>query len=213
MGRLSRAFSRAKDAGKQKEETSITVEHVGKSESPPPPTYEQANRHEDHTQYAPQIASGSLQHNPDLPSPADCVAHLKLLECFYRLRQNIASTNGLFGISCDIIEDLDKSATQSDTHKDKNNEGITLLAEKRWQVYVSRAVERFSRWRYSLEPKADYYTLARAISSKGQVLADRVNPETAKPFLFDAENLPPIGKSTAHPTSGLRILLTIDQMY
>jgi hypothetical protein len=201
MGRLSRAFSRAKDAGKQKEATSITVEPVGKSESPPPPTYEQANRHEDHTQYAPQIANSTLQHNPDLPSPADCVAHLKLLECFYRLRQNIASTNGLFGISCEIVDDLDKSATQTDTHKDKKNEGITLLAEKRWQVYVSRAVERFSRWRYSLEPKANYYTLAQAISSKGQVLADRVNPETAKPFSFDAESLPPIGKSTAHPTN------------
>jgi hypothetical protein len=194
MGRLSRAFSRAKHTDKQ-QEAAATVEPDQKTASPPPPTYEQASRQEQHAQHPPQIANSAVQLSPDLPSAEDCVAHLKLLECFYRLRQNIASTNGLFGISCDIFNDLDQSAPRTDTHKDKNTEIITLLAEKRWQVYVSRAVERFSRWRYSLEPDADYYTLAEAASSEGQILADRVNAETAKPFSFDAENLLPIGKS------------------
>lgn len=191
MGRLSRALSRATGTDKQKE-AAVTVEPVQKSPSPPPPTYEEASRPEQHAQHTSQIANDTVQLSPDLPSPGDCVAHLKLLESFYRLRQNIASTNGLFGISSDIADDLDQKAPVTDTHKDKNNEIITLLAEKRWQVYVSRAAERFSRWRFSLEPNADYYTLAKAISSKGEILAERVNSETAKPFSFDAENLPPI---------------------
>ena len=192
MGRLLRALSRAKDTGKQKEATAITVEPVEKSPSPPPPTYEQASREEQHAQYPPQIANSTVPLSPDLPSPEDCVAHLKLLECFYHLKQSIASTNGLFGISCDVVENLDQSAPRTD--KDSNNEIVTLLAEKRWEVYVSRAVERFSKWRNSLEPTSNYYALAQAISSKGRTLANRVDPETAKPFSFDAENLPPIGK-------------------
>jgi len=191
MGRLSRAFSRAKDTDKQKE-AAVAIEPVQKSPSPPPPTYEQASQQEQHAHYPPQVASSSVQLSPDLPSPEDCVAHLKLLECFYRLRQNIASTNGLFGISCDVVEELEQNASRTDTHKDKRNEIITLLAEKRWQVYVSRAVERFSTWRYSLELNTDCYTIAQAIKTKGQILADRVDTETAKPFSFDAENLPPI---------------------
>jgi hypothetical protein len=202
MGRLSRALSRAKDTVTQKEPAAINVELVEKSQSPPPPTYEQASQQEKHTQYPPQIATSTGRGDPDLPSPQDCVAHLKLLECFYRLRQEIASTNGLFGITCDIAESVDQKAPRTEPHKDKNDEAIILLAEKRWQVYVTRAVERFSRWRYSLEPNADYYTLAQAIATKAQILGDRVEPETAKPFLFDEENLPPIGKLAAHSTVG-----------
>lgn len=191
MGRLSRALSRATGTDKQKE-ASITVEPVQKSPSPPPPTYEQASRQEQYAHHPPQTANSTVQLSPDLPSSDDCVAHLKLLESFYRLKQSIASTNGLFGISCDTVDDLDQKAPGTDTQKDKTNETIPLLAEKRWQVYISRAVERFSRWRYSLEPNADCYTIGQAISSKGQLLADRVNSETAKPFSFDSENLPPI---------------------
>jgi hypothetical protein len=194
MGRLSRAFSRAKETDKQKEVTAVTVESIGKSPSPPPPTYEEAERQEQHTQHSPQTLVGTSQTEADFPSPGDCVAHLQLLECFYRLKQQIASTNGLFGISCDVVEDLDQK-----TSKDKNNEVLTLLAEKRWEVYLTRAAERFLRWRHSLEPNADYYTLAKAISTKGQVMADRVDPEKAKPFSFDAHNLPPIGMSTTYP--------------
>jgi hypothetical protein len=195
MGRLSRAFSRAKETDKQKEATAVTAKSIGKSPSPPPPTYEEAERQEQHTQHPPQPQTfvGTSQTEADFPSPGDCVAHLQLLECFYRLKQQIASTDGLFGISYDVVEDPDQK-----TPKDKNNDVLTLLAEKRWEVYLTRAAERFSRWRYSLEPNADYYTLAQAISTKGQVMADRVDPEKAKPFSFDAHNLPPIGRSIAY---------------
>ncbi|CAD0110110.1 unnamed protein product [Aureobasidium uvarum] len=193
MGRLSRAFSRVKETDKEKEaNVTTTVDSVEKSPSPPPPAYEDAGRQQHNVQLFTPSASSLPQLDPDLPSPEDCVAHLKLLECFYRLKQKIASTEGLFGISCDVVGDFDQSTPQKDTQKEPKNETLTLLAEKRWQVYVSRAVERFARWRYSLEPNPNYYTLNQAISSKGQTLADRVNPETAKPLLFDAENLPPI---------------------
>ncbi|KAG9606759.1 hypothetical protein KCU77_g5591, partial [Aureobasidium melanogenum] len=160
--------------------------------SPPPPTYEEAERQQHIAQHPPNAANSVTQLGTDLPSPEDGIAHLKLLECFYRLKQKIASTDGLFDISSDILGEIDQKTPQKDAQDDKKTMMLTLLAEKRWQVYVSRAVDRFTKWRYSLEPDADYYTLHQAVASEGDVLADRVKPEKANPLSFDAANLPPI---------------------
>lgn len=42
----------------------------------------------------------------EFPEVNECIAHLKLLECFYRLRQKIGSTDGLFGISDRLVLDI-----------------------------------------------------------------------------------------------------------
>jgi hypothetical protein len=62
-----------------------------------------------------------------------CIAHLKLLEAFYTLRTSIADTADIFGISA--------PSAQHSTEK-----SVIKLKEKRWQVYVSRAVHRFETW-------------------------------------------------------------------
>lgn len=197
MRRLSKAFSRAKETDKEKEAEPTTTSRT--SPSPPPPTYEEAERQQHNVQHPLDAANSFAPLDPELPSPVDGIAHLKLLECFYRLKQKIASADGLFDISSDILGDIDQNTPRKDAHNDKNNMMLTLLAEKRWQVYVSRAVDRFSRWRFSLEPDADYYTLRQAVTSEGAVLADRVKPENAQPLSLDTANLPPIGKPTDQP--------------
>ncbi|KAG9588127.1 hypothetical protein KCU86_g8343, partial [Aureobasidium melanogenum] len=161
------------------------------SPSPPPPTYEEAERQQHNVQHPADAANSFAQPDPDLPSPEDGIAHLKLLECFYRLKQKIASTDGLFGISSDIVQENDQNTPPKNVHNDQNSMILTLLAEKRWQVYVSRAVDRFSKWRYTVEPDVDYYTFNHAWSF-GADLAERVKPEKANPLTFDATNLPPI---------------------
>ncbi|KAH0354404.1 hypothetical protein KCU81_g881, partial [Aureobasidium melanogenum] len=198
MRRLSRAFSRTKNTDEEKEAEATTTNPV-KSASPPPPTYEEAEKQ----QYNVEQPSDAV--DPDLPSPENTIAHLKLLECFYRFKQKIASTDGLFGISSDIIPENDqtttppKDATHNDQttpktapHNDKTSEILTLLAEKRWQVYVSRAVDRFAKWRYTLEPDVEYYTFKHALGGFGRELTERVDPVKAKPLSFDETNLPPI---------------------
>ncbi|THZ15344.1 hypothetical protein D6C89_09764, partial [Aureobasidium pullulans] len=197
MRRLSRALSRAGDskAKEAKEASTISIE---KSPSPPPPTYHESAQAADDDLRPSDVTAGfsKLQLGPSsesVPRPQECTAHLKLLECFYRLKQNIAGSEGLFGISSDFVAKLDEIASHAlPDGGNKDNEILALLAEKRWQVYVSRAVSRFAEWRNALEPRYDYYTLTRATMSKGQLLADRVKPEKAKPILFDAENLPPV---------------------
>lgn len=202
MRRLSRAFSRTKNTDKEKEAEATTTNPV-KSASPPPPTYEEAEKQ----QYNVEQPSDAV--DPELPSPEDTIAHLKILECFSQLKQKIASTDGLFGISSDIIPEKDQTITppkhaahndqttpKTAPHNDKTSEILTLFAEKRWQVYVSRAVDRFAKWRYALEPDAEYYTFKHALGGFGRELTERVNPEKAKPLAFDDTNLPPIGKLT-----------------
>ncbi|KAI5201490.1 hypothetical protein E4T42_02282 [Aureobasidium subglaciale] len=200
MGRLTRAFSRTGQSSKEKEALDAKVDSPEKSPSPPPPTYKEAKEDEWNAKNPPHIVNGFAEldlgsDGPDVPQPRDCEAHLKLLECFYRLKQRIARTEGLFGISINIVKDLDEVVPQAKTQvENKNNEISTLLAEKRWQVYVSRAVQRFSAWRNTIEAEAGYYTLSQATSLKGHRLARLVDPfhENTDALCFDHSNLIPI---------------------
>lgn len=66
-----------------------------------------------------------------------CVAHLKFLAVLADLRDSVSSQDGLFGILDSEAQKL-SGGTQ--------NEARAKLREKRWAVYTSRAVKRFSTW-------------------------------------------------------------------
>jgi len=70
-----------------------------------------------------------------------------MLECFYRLRQRIGSTEGLFGIHDTVV--LAASASLND---DDRSLLLARLAEKRWAIYVARAVDRFHAWVLQVAP-------------------------------------------------------------
>jgi hypothetical protein len=72
---------------------------------------------------------------PPFPTPDTCLAHLKLLHTFQALKQDIGYTDGLFGI-------WDAKAERAE----KRDETLSKLREKRWMLYVARAVERFQAW-------------------------------------------------------------------
>ncbi|KAK3059736.1 hypothetical protein LTS18_010164, partial [Coniosporium uncinatum] len=69
------------------------------------------------------------------PTGDECTAHLKLLEAIHQLREEIANGDGLFGISS-----LQSSGSEEGVQK------LLRVCEKRWAVYVNRAVDRFARW-------------------------------------------------------------------
>jgi len=132
-----------------------------------------------------------------IPDPGECIAHLKLLESFYRLRQTIGSSDGLFGLL-----DPDHQVTEGtkyEKNKDDFNKVRAVFSEKRWQVYLSRAVKRFECWRNALEPNYDYLRLRDLKTSK---LVDAVKTALAKAPLVHAGNLPPIGKISCLRTDG-----------
>ncbi|KAE8351441.1 hypothetical protein BDV28DRAFT_137040 [Aspergillus coremiiformis] len=82
-----------------------------------------------------------LSHTPGPPVSStvtqdQCIAHLKFLAALADLRDSVASIDGLFGIN-----DPDPTVFGDDT-----NEACARVKEKRWAVYTTRAVDRYTTW-------------------------------------------------------------------
>ncbi|CAG8952851.1 hypothetical protein HYFRA_00007564, partial [Hymenoscyphus fraxineus] len=69
------------------------------------------------------------------PTTETCLAHLKLLHCFHALKEDVGYTDGLFGI-------WDARAELAENREDT----LGKIREKRWSIYIARAVERFEDW-------------------------------------------------------------------
>ena len=74
---------------------------------------------------------------PAFPTADHCLAHLKLLNSFQALKEDIGYTDGLFGLRderCEVLEGKER------------DEALAKTREKRWALYIARAVERFEVW-------------------------------------------------------------------
>jgi hypothetical protein len=187
--RLSKILSRS-SAAKDKE-AEAEAERNNSSSSSPPPGYAEAPPDYDaeNTVVPPDATLGfsnlSLNRtNNDTPQVDHCIAHLKVLECFYRLRQKIGATDGLFGIKDSIV------TGQGLPDSDKKSELLAKLSEKRWAIYVSRAVDRFATWSASITPGATMLTNAEFERFGPTGALCNPNP-AAPPIQLDASNLPP----------------------
>lgn len=81
--------------------------------------------------------------NQETITVKECVSHLKLLAAIGRLRRDISTSDRLFGIN-------DREACEFSG--EKKNLATARIREKRWAVYVSRAVDRFTAWWESCVP-------------------------------------------------------------
>ena len=119
------------------------------------------------------------------PTPNFCIAHLKLLEVFHQLREDVATSDGLFGLA--------DSLSLTGTDEQSRAEVLLSIREKRWAVYVARAVSRFKIWwQKSIQPRGEGMLKLSEIQATipDQIYAD--NDGTVLPFTSD--NLPPIGR-------------------
>lgn len=124
-----------------------------------PPTYDEAQQGR-----APPPADGLSiaidDHKLDYihdPDPETCLAHLRLLSAFQNMKEDIGYTDGLWGIwnsradgniqvtpEGEILEDISVAA---DTMGHKEKELIlSKIREKRWALFVARAVDRYEAW-------------------------------------------------------------------
>jgi len=186
-GRLSRLLSRP--AAQQPTEIQAGTSSR-RTDSPPPgyydppPAYNSENiiEHPDVT-----VAFRNLAVNDRAgatPQIEDCIAHLKVLECFYQLQRSIGATDGLFGISNTVIPDNGFS-------KDQRNQLLAKLAEKRWAIYVSRAVARFEAWSASMFPIPRMITVAE-LEQDGKA-GHLCEPTAAQStFALRKNSLPPV---------------------
>ena len=146
--------------------------------SPPPPY-----AHSESNSNVPDItaAFSNLKLAPSAkPTPDVCIAHLKLLEAFHQLREDIPLVDGRFGIK-DAFSDGGESV-------EERTELLTKIREKRWQVYVTKAAERFERWWTTcVEP---YHGDTGML---GQSKLPRQSPDIGERLVWNKDLLPPLG--------------------
>ena len=168
-----------KDTGLVVKQAGLGITASGDS---PPPSYSASVVQEPLPDISTAFANLNLDEPSALaqtPTPDECLAHLKLLEAFFSLRQDISEHDGLFGIS-------DSFATAS-TERERT-ELLAKFREKRWQVYVSKANKRFEAWWVTcVMPEARRQTQS-AVTTVGRT------PWVGEKLKFERQNLPPLGK-------------------
>ena len=112
----------------------------------PPPSYRQVEVTEedlrDVTSALQKLTFEPKGSNRELPSSDECIAHLKFLTALAQLRQEISEQDGLFG-----IEDESAALFPLPANGSVPKEHVLIkIREKRWAVYVTRAVDRFYKW-------------------------------------------------------------------
>jgi hypothetical protein len=80
------------------------------------------------------------------PTPEHCLAHLKLLEAFYALKDEVAYTDGAFSIFDSRAPGTEESIAGDEQATRKRLEALAQIREKRWALFVTRAVDRFEVW-------------------------------------------------------------------
>jgi len=157
-----------------------------------PPTYTETALDEIPPDLSVRLDNLNLDTAAEVPTPDQCIAHLKLLEAFQQLREDVANQEGLFGIAG---PPNDRELTRNTPLQ--QDDARLRVREKRWAVYVARAVDRFIKW----------WDLCVSNTMRGQPcgkltcndLMTRSDLENVafvekQPQSFTADNLPPLGR-------------------
>jgi hypothetical protein len=151
----------------------------------PPPAYAETVPTDYRSQATTTSTSEAIKLTPGdgtdataLPGAHECIIHLKFLTALAKLRHNISNQDGIFGIEDGIEKFIDKE----------------MLSEKRWAVYVTRAVDRFEAWFRSLPnsavgtAKGGHLTISDI--EKGYALEASVDPASPR-IQRTADCIPP----------------------
>jgi hypothetical protein len=147
------------------------------------------------TRSLPATENLNFQPSPlEIPTPAECIAHLKLLHAFAKLRHDIGNHNGLFGITMSMdyepsTNDVDRIGGVREDHAARAALDSPLLEahsavfaerirEKRWHVFVTQAVARFEKWWDNLSGTSSWYRPIR----KDDFETNELGPHTVGKF-------------------------------
>ncbi|KAI4284227.1 MAG: hypothetical protein L6R38_001558 [Xanthoria sp. 2 TBL-2021] len=120
-----------------------------------------------------------------IPTSGQCREHLKLLEALHLLREDVATTDGLYGIYDRFVDDVYPGKELDE----KRAQLLLKLREKRWAIYVTNAERRYTIWFETL-PSA-----RRSMPGQQALVAisEHFEETSGKPgFAFDSVTLPPL---------------------
>jgi hypothetical protein len=120
---------------------------------------------------------------PQDPRPNTCLAHLKLLFTFQSLKEDVGWSDGLWD-----IWDANYPSTPDAAIK-----ALATVREKRWALFVARAVDRYEAW---------WSTLSGQMLTERDMEKDRTRylnfMANWEPMNWSLENMPPLGMM--HPS-------------
>jgi hypothetical protein len=120
----------------------------------------------------------SLSDAPRYPQVDTCLVHLRLLYTFHNLKDDVGFSDGLFG-----LWDARYPATPTNPSK-----ALASLREKRWALFVARAVDRYEAWWNSLG--SQYLTERDMEKDRTRYLNFMANWE---PMNWSEDDMPPLG--------------------
>ena len=156
------------------------------------------------------FANLRLSNGPRDPDADTCLAHLKLLAAFQNMKEEIGYADGLWGIWDTRANDPNSAVSQGDvTPQDIRNDGgmpnanqqpsdnkmavLSKLREKRWAVFVARAVDRYETWWKSMYVP---YLTERSMTAPNQPEYE-LFPTTPDALDWGRMVMPPLGKIAA----------------
>lgn len=142
-------FSKSKSTLDFDQKEDATIPQSPASERSAPPEYAATNPLPEAT--VEELTRGfkylTLHPQPDkLPRSDEVMAHLKLLEAIFALKEEIGYTDGLFDLWDSRALGTEESTAGDDNSRRQHDEALSKIREKRWALYVLRAVDRFEVW-------------------------------------------------------------------
>lgn len=136
-----------------------------------------------------------LTNSPGDPTPETCLAHLKLLFAFQSMKEEVGYTDGLFGLWDSLagppqtLKSLDEKTPQEKAQNEQLA-NLSKVREKRWALFVARAVDRYEVWWKSMPA----YPLTEGLTAdKGAGYYSTFPTDASQAMLWDANMLPPLG--------------------
>lgn len=150
----------------------------------------------------------SLGTKPRFPDADTCLAHLKLLFAVQVMKEEVGYTDGLWNIwdtraddqaTVSDLTDLDVASSSAsgpagDEGSNKKLAVLSKLREKRWAVFLARAVDRYEAWWTSMQRPNAGLTEAD-MHTPGSEKYDGFVSAGDDLLTWDASNLPPLGES------------------
>jgi hypothetical protein len=168
--------------------------HTAQQNNSPPPNYTPEDQAADEAALNGALRKLKLTDNAGSKEKTtvttdECIAHLKLLAAISDLRDSIGTTDDLFG-----IKDVDVNYFRT-KNEDEKNQVSSQIREKRWAIYVTKAVERFTVWWQKCVPISGVGSNRGAVTLDDIERSHRFNQVTGHQVMirWNADTMPPLG--------------------